>query len=103
MISAGLSKTTGGPQRSYDGAKADVWGLGVLLFLLLTNELPIDVNFKDYAIDPLGVLEAALKQQSKKGPFEERLSPAARNAVRKLSAEARGTPADAAEACSHNS
>lgn len=45
VISAGLSKTQG-RKCHYDGTKADVWSLGVLLFLMLTNELPISVNFK---------------------------------------------------------
>lgn len=50
VISAGLSKHGKGGAApgatTYDGTKADVWSLGVLMFLMLTKELPIRVNFK---------------------------------------------------------
>lgn len=62
---------------------------------------PVDVRtfLQDYALDPMGVLEQALAQQSQAGSFEQRLSPAARAAVAKLSPEARLRSTTYEEAC----
>ncbi|CAL5092532.1 unnamed protein product [Urochloa decumbens] len=62
-------------RKSYDGAKADAWSCGVILFVLLAGRLPFD---------DANVTDMCRKAQRREYAFPEWVSPAARRLINRL-------------------